>query len=376
MHNEDRDLIDHLAAWGWSEDWARAYEAEDQDPRLNCPGRILSQRENTFTVATAEGLVWAHPAGILFHRHTTRERPGVGDWVVLESFDCPVTDEEFSVTVTHSVVSVLPRRSCFLREAPGGRGDAQVVATNVDKVFVVNPADDVNLNRIERFIVAIASGGAEPAVILSKGDLANDAEVEERRLEVEGLKEGLEVLACSHATCQTEAIRETLSAALKRGETYALVGASGVGKSTLVNALLDEQVQETKDVRSGDHKGRHVTTFRAILALPNGALIMDTPGVREFAMWSQGDGIAEVFADIERLQERCRFADCSHQSEPGCAVAEAIDGGELSLRRLENWRGLTEEMAGNEERRERRQARRERSDFRRKVKRDKRFSKR
>ena len=366
---------DGLAAWGWGEEWAEAYQALDLDPALNCPGRILSQRENTFTVVTAEGLVWAHPAGILFHRHTTRERPGVGDWVVLEGFDCPLTDEESSVVLTHSVIGVLPRRSCFLREAPGGRGEAQVVATNVDKVFVVNPTDDVNLNRIERFVVAIVSGGAAPAVVLSKGDLAQEPEVEKARQEVEGLAEGLEVVVCSNAGTRTAAIRECLYKLLEKGETYALVGASGVGKSTLVNALMGEEVQETKDVRSTDHKGRHVTTFRELFPLPNGALIMDTPGVREFAMWSQGDGVSRVFSDIEELQSRCRFADCSHHSEPGCAVVEAIEQGSLTRRRLENWRGLLEELSQNEERRDRRQARRERSDFRRKIKRDNRFSK-
>lgn len=367
---------DCLEAWGWNDEWARHYAAADRDPNLHCPGRILSQRENTYTVATEEGLKWAHPAGILFHRGTSGERPGVGDWVVLESFDCPVTDEESSVTVTHSVVEVLPRRSCFLREAPGGRGEAQVVATNVDLVFVVNPADDLNLNRIERFAVAIASGGAAPGVILSKGDLVSEAELAEARELVSGLMEDFTVLTCSDAPNQAERVGERLFGKLCGGQTYALVGASGVGKSTLVNALLGDSVQETADVREGDHKGRHVTTFRELFILPNGSLMMDTPGVREFAMWSQGDGISRVFADIEQLQEVCRFSDCSHQTEPGCAVLEAIAKGKLTERRLENWRGLSQELVENEERRDRRQARRDRSDYRRKVKRDKRFSKR
>jgi ribosome biogenesis GTPase len=367
---------DGLLAWGWHDEWAAAYAAVDRDPQLHRPGRILSQREDTFTVATSDGLKWAHPAGVLFHQKTTRSRPGVGDWVVLESFDCPVTDEESSVTVTHSVVEVLPRRSCFLREAPGGRGEAQIVATNVDQVFVMNPADDVNLNRIERFVAAIASGGAKPGVILSKGDLVEKGALDTATREVARLMEGLEVVTCRDLPTQIEETRERLFEVLKPGQTYALVGASGVGKSTLVNALMGELVQETKDVREGDHKGRHVTTFRELFALPNGSLVMDTPGVREFAMWSHGDGISQVFSDIESLEEACRFSDCSHDTEPGCAVCEAIQEGQLTQRRLENWRGLLQEATENEERRERRQARQERSKYRRKVKRDKRFSKR
>ena len=368
--------MEKLAAWGWNSHWASAYEALDTDPHLHLPGRILSQREDTFTLATPDGLRWAHPAGVLFHHRTSRERPGVGDWVVLESFDCPVTDEEFSVTVTHSVIDVLPRRSCFVREAPGGRGEAQVVATNVDRVFVVNPADDPNLNRIERFAVAIVASGALPGVILSKGDLVEPEELERTIRSVRELADDLLVHSAGDAMSRTDQVRRELLEVLVPGQTYALVGASGVGKSTLVNALMGEDVQETGAVRTGDQKGRHVTTFRELFPLPNGALVMDTPGVREFAMWSQGEGIEQVFADVEALAGDCRFADCSHQSEPGCAVTEAVEQGRLSSRRLENWRGLRREMTQNEERRERAQSRRDRSEYRRKVKRDKRFTKR
>jgi ribosome biogenesis GTPase / thiamine phosphate phosphatase len=367
---------DGLFEWGWNDEWTVAYTAVPRNPQLHCPGRILSQREDTFTVATSNGLKWAHPAGVLFHQKSTRERPGVGDWVVLESFDCPVTDEENSVNVTHSVIEVLPRRSCFLREAPGGRGEAQVVATNVDQVFVVNPADDVNLNRIERFAAAIASAGAKPGVVLSKGDLVPPEQLRLALQEISKVMVDLEVVTCSHLPNKLDEAKESLFKVLRPGETYALVGASGVGKSTLVNALMGESVQETKDVREGDHKGRHVTTFRQLFSLPNGSLIMDTPGVREFAMWSQGDGISQVFSDIENLEQECRFADCSHDTEPGCAVTQAIEEGQLSRRRLANWRGLVQESTENEERRENREARQERSKYRRKVKRDNRFSKR
>lgn len=367
--------MDPLDSWGWNDFYRNAYEAQGFEPEKFCPGRVLSQREDTFTLITPGGLRWAHPAGVLFHKKRSGERPGVGDWVVLERIDCPVTDERNKVTVTHSLARVLPRRSCFIREASGGRGEAQIVATNVDKIFVVNPVDDLNLNRIERFVVAIVSGGAIPAIVLSKDDLVHEEERREARARLREVFEGLEVLTTGEAFSDSGPVRKIFDSVLERGKTYALVGASGVGKSTLVNALLDEERQETGAVREGDGKGRHVTSFRELFALPNGALLMDTPGVREFAMWSQGDGLAEVFADIVDLEQGCRFRDCSHRTEPGCQIREAVERGEVTERRLQNWRTLSLEIHDNVERQKLRESKRERSDLRRKKKRDKRFSK-
>jgi len=366
--------FDSLREWGWNESTEEAFEALGA-PHLE-PARILSQREDTFTLVTAGGLRWAHPAGALFHKNSSQERPAVGDWVAIEEIDCPVTEEESSVTVTHSVVEVLPRTSCFLREAPGGRGEAQVVATNVDTVFIVNPADDLNCNRIERLAVAICSGGSHPALIISKGDLVNDEEVEDAVSRVSQLMEGMPILTSENAPSRARDVKESLEPHLEKGKTYALVGASGVGKSTLINALLGESVQETGEVREGDHKGRHVTSFRELFQLPGGALMMDTPGIREFALWSQGGGVEMVFKDLEELACRCRFSDCAHKTEPGCAVLEGLAEGVVSERRMDNWRALKEELESSEERRDRREARRERAQFRRKVKRDKRFSRR
>jgi len=191
--------------------------------------------------------------------------------------------------------------------------------------------------------------------------------------DISTLMQGLEVFCSSHAATSVEHTRGLLGSALKMGKTYALVGASGVGKSTLVNALLGEQVQETGAVREGDKKGRHVTTFRELFPLANGSLLMDTPGVREFGLWSHGEGLSEVFSDIVELERECRFADCQHDREPGCAVTGAVEQGALSERRLEHWRCLSREIDENRERRDNREARRARSTFRRKVQRDKRF---
>lgn len=364
-----------LSRWGWDSRYEEAGEALRESFPEAIPGRVVSQREDTFSVITVDGMVWAHPAGILFHHRSAQQRPGVGDWVLLSAMDCEISDNEDSVPVTHSVVAVLPRRSCFLREAPGGRGEAQVVATNVDQIFIVSAADDVNLNRIERFAVAVCAGGAEPVVVLSKGDLVEEQALREAKIEVSRLMPSLKVLSACRAPKAHEASLCEVENALIPGRTYALVGSSGVGKSTLINALMKQAVQETGEVREGDHKGRHVTSFRELFPLPGGALVMDTPGVREFALWAGGDGLEVVFSDLEELATGCRFTDCSHGVEPGCAVREAVEGGTVSLRRVENWKNLAQELEQSQERRERREARQERARFRRKVKRDERFSK-
>ena len=367
-----------LRSWGWSDEWQKAWELLTPPGRhvddvvfdgasgasmLAVPGRILSQREDVFTVATELGHISAHPAGVLFHRCTEEERPAVGDWVAVETADDGAL-----------VTDVLTRRSRFLREAPGGRGVAQLVATNVDTVFVVSPISELNLNRIERFLLAICAGGAEPAVVLSKGDLVIPEQCLAALTQVRGLMEGLVVLSTSAPWSARQDVLEEFEPMLKAGQTYALVGASGAGKSTLLNSLVGEELQATGEVRDVDGKGRHVTSFRELFALPSGALVMDTPGMREFALWSDSGGLERVFADIFRLARDCRFSDCAHEGEPGCAVQGAVGEGRLTVRRLENWRSLQAEMGENVTRRQVMAARRERGDFRRKKKRDKRFS--
>lgn len=351
----------NLEAWGWDESWAEAWRAVESEGAV--PGRTLSQREDTFTVATEQGLVMAPSAGVLFHRCTEEERPAVGDWVALEAGDDGAL-----------VTAVLPRRSRFLREAPGGRGVAQLVASNVDYVFLVCPVSELNPNRIERFLVAICAGGAEPTVVLSKADLVTPEQLLAALTQVRGLMDGLVVLDTSTPWDDHERVNEEFAPLLRRGRTYALVGTSGAGKSTLLNTLVGEDRQATGEVRDVDGKGRHVTSFRELFALPSGALVMDTPGMREFALWSDDGGLERVFADVEALAETCRFANCAHEAEPGCAVSGAVEEGALSRRRLENWRSLRAEMGANETRREVMAARRERGDFRRKKKRDTRFS--
>lgn len=353
-----------LTAWGWNEDLEKFWRAQERPGAL--VGRIISQREDTYSIISEEGLLSAHPAGVLFHKKDELARPAVGDWVAVE------TTAQGGALVT----LVLPRRSYFLREASGGRGVAQVVASNVDVVFLVTPVCDVNLNRLERFMVAICAGGAQPAVVLSKGDLASPEQEIAAAAEVRGLMEGLKVLSTSTPWSRRQNVCAEFEPHLVAGQTYALVGSSGAGKSSLLNALVGEQRQQTGEVREGDGKGRHVTSFRELFSLPGGALVMDTPGMREFALWADDGGLEQVFADLSARAEQCRFADCTHLSEPGCAVLGAVEEGALSRRRVDNWRTLAAEMVENQSRQQVMRARRERGDLRRKKQRDRRFSRR
>ena len=353
-----------LADWGWNERLEEAWKDCSEAGRR--VGRILSQREDVFTLVTAEGPLQATAAGVMFHKHDKESLPAVGDWVVLE-----VSPEGDAV-----VTAVLPRSSRFLREAPGGRGIPQIVASNVDVVFLVTPTTEINCSRLERFMVAISGCGAEPVIVLSKGDLASEDERAEAVEKTADLMDGLQVITTTTPWSRPEKVRQSFAPFLRPATTYALVGASGAGKSTLLNALIGEVLQQTGAVRETDGKGRHVTSFRQLFILPGGALVMDTPGMRELAPWSDEGGIDRVFSDISQLSQRCRFASCAHEAEPGCAVQDAVEDGTLCERRLANWRTLRSEIEGNQERREIMQARREREYFQRKKNRQMRHGRR
>jgi ribosome biogenesis GTPase len=353
-----------LSAWGWTADWQTTWQELGLTGSAQ-PGRILSQRDDIFTVAIDGSTTQAHSSGSLFQRSSEEERPAVGDWVAVE-----LTEDNALVT------QVLPRNSRFMREAVLGRGVAQMVAANVDVIFVVCPISNFNANRIERLLLAICGGGAEPMLVLTKGDLISLEEKQALVLESSTLMEGLTVVCTSSARKSPELVRAEFEPLLEVGKTYALIGTSGAGKSTLINCLMGEERQMTGEVRDSDGKGRHVTSFRELFALPGGALVMDTPGMREFAVWSEAGGLERVFADIVRLAEQCKFSNCAHQSEPGCAIQSALASGTLALRRFENWRTLDSEMEGNLERRSVMEGRRQRVDYQRKKTRDQRYSKR
>lgn len=286
------------------------------------PARIIEQFRSEVTVAT-ETSQFNIPL-------TPKMEPMVvGDWVLL--------DEQ------HKIIRLLERKTCFARKAAGAEIKKQLISANVDTAFIVTSMnDDFNLNRLERFLALVNEAGAEPVVLLSKSDLADIPEDFVRQ--VQSLDS---LLMVEPVNCLSEKISERLSPWIKEGSTIAVLGSSGVGKSTLINTLLGEEKQSTSDIREDDAKGRHTTTSRSLMGLPNGGLILDTPGMRELQLANAKEGIAATFADIEMLADECKFSDCQHQSEPGCAVRGAVEGGELDERRLNNYLKLLREEALN-----------------------------
>jgi ribosome biogenesis GTPase len=238
------------------------------------------------------------------------------------------------------IQAVLPRRSKFSRKVAGDETDEQIVAANIDTVFLMMGLDaDYSLGRMERYLATVHEGGASPVVVLNKADLC--AEVDARVREVEAAAGGAPVVAVSTKTdTQLAAIQPYLAPA----RTIALLGSSGVGKSTLVNRLVGHDLQRTRAVRESDHKGRHTTTRRQLIVLPGGALLIDTPGLRELQLWDTGEGLGAAFDDIEALAPGCRFRDCRHDEEPGCAVKAALAEGHLEERRLQSYLELRREQ--------------------------------
>lgn len=315
---------------GWNESFAAAFEPHTRQGLV--PARVIREGRGVYGVATGDGELSAAAAGRLWHGEEGGGQPAVGDWVAVR---LPTLPEEPAL-----IRAILPRKSKFSRKAAGARTDEQVVASNVDTVFLMTGLDhDFNPRRIERYLAAAWESGANPVVILNKSDL--DSTLEEHVLEVERVAMGVPVHAISAK--QGRGI-EALAPYLGQGQTVSVLGSSGVGKSTLINRLLGSDIQRTGSVRASDDRGRHTTTHRELFPLPGGGLILDTPGMRELQLWEADEGLGAAFADIEELAARCRFSDCRHGGEPGCAVEEAVASGELSPERLESWRKLQREL--------------------------------
>jgi ribosome biogenesis GTPase len=296
-------------------------------------GRVSRVDRGLPLVITAEGPLRAEPAMHLMRtRGDGESRAVVGDWVALSR------PEGHDVAI---IEAILPRSSAFIRKDPGISTMEQVVAANIDTVFVMQSASGrgVNLRRLERELVLAWESRARPLVVLTKADLADDWE--DQRLEAASASAGVDVIATSAITGQG---LDELAPYLARGSTVALLGASGVGKSTLINRLVGEQVQATAEVREKDDKGRHTTVARELVPLPSGGVVVDTPGLRALALWDADEGMEAAFPEIGELAIECRFADCRHETEPGCAVIEAVEAGEITPRRLESYRDLRREL--------------------------------
>ncbi len=319
-----------IAQYGWSAALAEAF-AEYGEAGL-IPGRVVVQQRDGYLVVTDDGEVRAKAAGRLYHEAEEGVAPAVGDWVALS-----LEAEGRGATVQ----AVLPRRTAFIRRAADSLRGLQVIAANIDVVFVVTSLNaDLNPRRIERALAAAWQSGARPVVVLTKADLHDDAEGEADT--VAAMAKDCPVLTVS---AREGVGLEALLAQVKVGETCVLIGSSGVGKSTLVNAFLGREKMATQPIRDTDDKGRHSTSHRELVLLPGGGLILDTPGIREVGLIDADEGMSAVFDDIEALIQTCRFNDCSHSSEPGCAVQAGLEDGSLDAARWINFLKLGAELA-------------------------------
>jgi len=305
---------------GWQAFFQQQLSLDEWDDAV--PARVIEQYKSEITIATESSV---------FNISLLPTMPEivVGDWLLLDP-------EQY-------FIRLLDRKTCFSRKAAGSKLKKQLISANVDTAFIVSSMnDDFNLNRIERFLSLVNESGAEPVVVLSKSDLS-----ESPQSFVEQIQSLDPYLMVEAVNCLEESSIQKLSAWIKEGATVAVLGSSGVGKSTLINTLLGEQRQSTSGIREDDDKGRHTTTRRSLISLESGGMILDTPGMREIQIADCKEGIATTFADIEAYAERCKFSDCQHQTEPGCAVQQAIVSGDLDQRRLNNYLKLLREEAFN-----------------------------
>ena len=314
-----------LAALGWNDSFAQAFAPYAAE---GCtPGRVTLELKGYYEVTGETGAKLGSCSGKFINTARSQaDFPAIGDWVA-------VTPQEGEEARVH-IHGVLPRRTKFSRKAAGLEEVEQIVAANVDTVFLVSALDgNYHLHRLERYLAAAWSSGAQPVILLNKADLADD-DSSALRTEIATVAPAVPVFIVS---AQTRRGLKALAPYLTPGSTIALLGSSGVGKSTLINRLVGENLQDTGDVRDVDGKGRHTTTQRELLVAPNGVIVIDTPGMREMQPWDAAAGVDEAFADVTALTRQCRFTDCSHTVEPGCAIQAALANGTLEGARWQSY---------------------------------------
>jgi ribosome biogenesis GTPase len=320
-----------LVQWGYDQ-WFRDRFADQAGPESE-PARVIAVHKNSYMVQTALGECQAELTGrLMYAADSALELPTVGDWVQAQVFD-----QGGLAIVDH----ILPRKTLLKRKTPGKRVDHQLLGANLDTAFIVQAfGRDFNPRRMERYLAVCHEAGVKPVALLNKCDLAQAQEMESALELIRGPEGKVESLVIS---AQEGTGLDELCELLKPGHTYCLLGSSGVGKTTLLNRLLGHEAFATQSIREKDAKGRHTTTRRELVMLPTGALLLDTPGMRELgATWLE-EGIDQAFDEIGELAQSCRFSDCTHTSEPGCAVLQALEQGGISAQRYQNFLKLRKE---------------------------------
>ncbi|QKE72581.1 ribosome small subunit-dependent GTPase A [Arthrobacter citreus] len=325
--------------------WKESFGEMDQNTVV---ARVISEQRQIYKLHDGESELTGEVSGkFQFQANVKSDYPSVGDWVVIE----PLNGENKAI-----IQKVLPRLSQFSRQSAGIKIEEQVVAANIDYVFLVMALNnDFNIRRLERYLLVAYDSGASPIIVLTKKDLCTD--LPGKMEEVEEIAFGVPIFSVN--STNGEGIEE-LKQLISFGKTVSLLGSSGVGKSTLLNALIGELKQITQDVREGDDRGKHTTTHRELFFLPSGGMVIDTPGMRELQLWGGEEHISSTFTDVEELAKSCKFSDCTHSKEPDCAVNRAIENGDLEPERLTSYRKLMKELAYAERKQDASLARQER----------------
>jgi ribosome biogenesis GTPase / thiamine phosphate phosphatase len=319
-----------LKYFGWNDyfqDHFNAYQTEGF-----IPARVVRENRQQYLIQSQFGELSAEVSGrFLYQTEDLADFPAAGDWVAA----LPFLDEQKAI-----IQAVLPRRNQFSRAVAGGRTEEQVTAANIDLVIIVTGLDtDFNIRRLERYLILARESGAKPIVVLNKADLCND--LPEKIAAVAALASGLEAYAVS---AMLNSGMEPLKKSISEGQSAVFLGSSGVGKSSIINRLIGYERQYVNNVRDTDGRGQHTTTFRELILLPSGGVIIDSPGMRELKLWSSSESLSETFTDIVELAKECKFRNCRHESEPGCAIREAIEDGRLDPGRFRNYNKLQREI--------------------------------